>query len=234
MPGVLKNLTITPLGDNFVAQVDGLDFSQPIPDDVSDELRAALHEHGVLVARATNVDDEKMIALGKKWGPLDNVTAHKKAGRKMRLDIDEIFDVSNIDPEDNIISSADPLRVSSKRGNSLWHADGAYNPRRSGISIIRAVELPPVGTGGETEFLDSRTAYEDLPEDKKEEIKNYVGMNTLLWNRILANPEGTPAYDMFKDVDCSKVPLAKHRIAQVHEPTGRYMSHLAPLTYYDC
>lgn len=139
----------------------------------------------------------------------------------MRLDIDEIFDVSNIDPDDQIISNADPMRVSSKNGNALWHADGAYNPRRSGISIIRAVELPPKGTGGETEFLDSRTAWEDLPESKKEQIQNYVGMNTLLWNRKVANPQGTVAYDMFKDIDCTQVPLAKHRIAQVHEPTGR-------------
>lgn len=216
MPGTLKKLTITPLGPNFVAQVDGLDFSQPIPEDVSKELKAALHEHGVLIARGTNVTDETMIALGKQWGPLDNVLAHIKAGRKMRLDIPEIFDVSNIDPEGNIITKADPLRISSQRGNSLWHADGAYNPRRSGISILRAVELPPKGTGGETEFLDSRTAYEDLPAAKKDEIRGYVGMNTLLWNRRLANPD----MEQF-NLDFTQVPLAKHRIAQIHEPTGR-------------
>ena len=218
MPGVLNTLTITPFeGSTIGARVDGLDFSRPVPDEVSNELKAALHEHGVLVARSTNVEDHTMIALGKKWGPLDNVTAHKKAGRKMRLDIDEIFDVSNIDPEDNLIAEGDALRVSSARGNALWHADGAYNPRRSGISIIRAVELPPKGTGGETEFLDSRTSYEDLPDAKKMEIQNYVGMNTLYWNRIQANPD----MEMFQSIDCTQVPLAKHRLAQIHEPTGR-------------
>lgn len=77
--------------------------------------------------------------------------------------------------------------------------------------------MPPPGLGGETEFLDSRTAYEDLPEEKKKEIQNYVGMNTLLWNRKQANPD----MEMFKDIDCTQVPLAKHRIAQIHEPTGR-------------
>jgi len=197
--------------------VEGLDFSQPISDDFSNELLAALRKYGVLVARATNVDDDTMIALGGRWGPLDNIKAHKKAGRKFRLESDEIFDVSNIDADDKIIAEDDDMRISSKRGNTLWHADGAYNPRRSGISIIRAVELPPPGLGGETEFLDSRTAYEDLPEEKQKEIANYVGMNTLLWNRILANPD----MDMFKNIDCTQVPLAKHRIAQVHEPTGR-------------
>ena len=212
-----NKLRVTPLGRSIGAQVDGLDFSQPVPDDVSDELLHALHIHGVLVARATNVDDDTMIALGRKWGPLDNIKAHKKAGRKFRLESDEIFDVSNIDAEDQIITEEDALRTSSKRGNTWWHSDGAYNPRRSGVSIIRAVELPPPETGGETEFLDSRTAYEDLPDDKKEEIKDYVGMNTLLWNRKQANPD----MDMFKDIDCTQVPLAKHRIAQIHEPTGR-------------
>ncbi|KAF2168742.1 hypothetical protein M409DRAFT_20760 [Zasmidium cellare ATCC 36951] len=218
MPGALiKKLTITPLGNFIGAQVEGLDFSEPIPDDVAAELRAALHEHGVLVARATNVTDETMIALGKKWGPLDNVLAHIKAGRRMRFEhLPEIFDVSNLDPDGNIITKDDPVRTSSKRGNTLWHADGAYNPRRSGISIIRAVELPPKGTGGQTEFLDSRTAYEDLPDSKKEKIKSYVGMNTLLWNRRLANPD-MPEFDL----DFTKVPLSKHPIAQIHEPTGR-------------
>lgn len=86
--------------------------------------------------------------------------------------------LGNIDADDQIISEEDELRISSKRGNTWWHADGAYNPRRSGVSIIRAVELPPPGMGGETEFLDARTAYEDLPEEKKAEIKDYVGMNT--------------------------------------------------------
>lgn len=218
MPGRISHLTILPFeGHTIGAEVRGLDFSTPIPDAVSDDLLAALHKHGVLVARATNVTDDTMIALGSKWGPLDNIKAHKKAGRAFRLAADEIFDVSNIDADDRIITAEDELRTSSKRGNTLWHADGAYNPRRSGVSIIRAVELPPKGLGGETEFLDSRTAYEDLPEAKKAEIQNYVGMNTLLWNRKQANPD-MPA---FANIDCTQVPLAKHRIAQIHEPTGR-------------
>lgn len=221
MPGVLNKLTFTPLGDNFVAQVEGLDFSAPIPDEVSRELRAGLHKYGVLVARRTNVDDESMIALGRKWGDMDNIKAHKLAGRKFRLEADEIFDVSNIDADDNIIAEDDILRTSSKRGNTLWHADGAYNPRRSGISILRAVELPPKGTGGETEFLDSRTAYEDLPREKQAEIMNYVGMNTLLWNRRLANPDMEMFFDVEEKISRGEVPLAKHRIGQIHEPTGR-------------
>lgn len=95
MPGVLKTLKFTPFeGATIGATVEGLDFSSPISKETSDELLDALHVHGVLVARATNVEDDTMIALGKAWGPLDNIKAHKKAGRKFRLESDEIFDVS--------------------------------------------------------------------------------------------------------------------------------------------
>ncbi|KAK6385534.1 hypothetical protein LTS17_001102 [Exophiala oligosperma] len=212
-----KILKFTPLSESFVAEVEGLDFRAPIPEPVRNELLNGLHKYGVLVARKTAITDDSMIALGRQWGELDNITTHKKAGRRMRLPQDEIFDVSNIDPDDNIITHADALRISSARGNALWHADGAYNPRRSGISILRAVELPPKGSGGETEFLDSRKAYEDLPEETKTKIDGLVGLNTLLWNRKQANPD----MDTFKDIDCTKVPLAKHKIAQIHEPTGR-------------
>ena len=101
MPGVLKKLTVTPIeGSKIGAEVEGLDFSQPIPEDLAGELKAALHIHGVLVVRKTTIDDHSLVALGGKWGLLDNVTAHKKAGRKMRLDVDEIFDVVSYDHRD--------------------------------------------------------------------------------------------------------------------------------------
>ena len=101
MPGVLKSLIVTPLeGSTIGAEVEGLDFSKPMPDDVSNDLKDALHHHGVLIVRGSNVTDETMIALGRKWGPLDNITAHKKAGRKMRLDDDEVSMIpSNNDPQ---------------------------------------------------------------------------------------------------------------------------------------
>lgn len=105
--------------------------------------------------------------LGRQRGELDDITAHNKAERRMQLPQDKISDVSNIDPDGSIITEADPLRISSARKNVLWHAEGAYNTRRSGISILRAVESLPRGMGGETESLDSRTAHEDLSDESK-------------------------------------------------------------------
>lgn len=73
------------------------------------------------------------------------------------------FDVSNLDPKGNVVTDLDPVRMAAIKGNSLWHAGTAFSPRRALYSIIRAVELPPSDMGGNTKYVDSRTAYEDLP-----------------------------------------------------------------------
>ena len=43
--------------------------------------------------------------------------------------------------------------------------------------------LPPEGTGGATEFADSRTAYEDLPEELKSRIEGLVANHSLFHSR---------------------------------------------------
>lgn len=226
MPSVSR-LLVTPLAQTFAAQVEGIDFAKPIDDALFEELRSTVHKYGVVILRKTTLDDEGALALGRRFGDLDNVKAHRTAGRKFRIDNDEIFDVANLDENDQIVTKNDPNRTASANGNALWHADGAFNPRRTGVSILRAVELPPAGTGGHTEYLDSRTAYEDLLEETKKAIENLVGLNSLFHNRKTANPESA----LFRDIDPLKKPMAKHKIAQRHEQTGRMNLYITSYTH---
>jgi alpha-ketoglutarate-dependent 2,4-dichlorophenoxyacetate dioxygenase len=221
-------LKITPLAPNFAAQADGLDFSKPLSDEIFNQLRDAVYEYGVVVLRKTALDDYSAIALGRRFGELDSVKAHRLAGRAMRIPNDEIFDVGNLDDKNQIVTVTDPHRTASANGNALWHADGAFNPRRTGISILRGVELPPRGTGGETEYLDSRTAYEDLPESTKAKIDGVVGCNSLFHNRKVANPDSP----LFKDINPAEKPFAKHKLAQIHEPSGRMNLYVTSYTHH--
>lgn len=54
-------------------------------------------QYGVVVLRDTGLNDEKHIALSRKFGELDDVTPYISAGRKHRLKYPELFDVSNVD-----------------------------------------------------------------------------------------------------------------------------------------
>ncbi len=137
-------------------------------------------QYGVLAFRSTGLDDKGQIAFAAQFGPLDDMEPHIKAGRQMRLPDKEMFDVSNLDPDGNIVTEMDPQRLGAMKGNALWHADLAFNSPRAGISILRAHQLPPKGLGGETEYIDARAAYENLPEETKTKIKDLVGNHSMM------------------------------------------------------
>lgn len=147
----------------------------------------------------------------------------------MRLPQDEIFDVSNLNGNNEIIDLNNaPGKMASSRGNALWHADGSFNPRRTGFSMLRAVELPPKGMGGETEFLDCRAAYTDLPEKMKERIEGLVAFHSLVHNRKTANPDSP----LFKDREVLTSPLVRHKVAQIHEASGRPTLYVTSYTHH--
>ena len=75
------------------------------------------------------------------------------------------------------------------KGNELFHVDSSFNARRAGFSLLLSHELPPRGTGGATEFADSRTAYEDLSPEMKEKIEPLVSNHSLFFSRKTAMPE---------------------------------------------
>ena len=110
------------------------------------------------------------------------------------------------------------MRAHSNRGSTLFHVDSSFNPRRASLSILRAAALPPPSTGGNTDFADTRTAWDGLPSDLKTSLlkSDFIGAHNILHSKKLASPE------FFNHVDVSKTdPMARHRIVQRHEPSGR-------------
>ena len=101
--------------------------------------------------------------------------------------------------------------------------DSSFNPRRAGYSLLRAHELPPKGTGGNTEFADARTAYDELPEDLKTELfeKDYVVCHSLYHSRKTASPESLP------DVNPEDHFMSRHKLIQRHEPSGKMNLYIA-------
>lgn len=101
--------------------------------------------------------------------------------------------------------------------------DSSFNPRRAGYSLLLAHEVPPLGTGGTTAFADTRAAFNDLPGNMKEDLltNNYVACHSFLHSKKLAAPE------YFANVDPTKYPMGKHRLVQIHEPSGRMNLYIA-------
>ncbi|KAM7201254.1 alpha-ketoglutarate-dependent 2,4-dichlorophenoxyacetate dioxygenase [Naviculisporaceae sp. PSN 640] len=96
--------------------------------------------------------------------------------------------------------------------------NSTFNPRRASYSLLRAVQLPPqeAETGGNTEFADSRAAWNDLFRNLKARLlkNDYIGAFSHAHSRKLASPT------FFRDVNPrTAAPMAKHQIVQMHEPT---------------
>lgn len=83
--------------------------------------------------------------------------------------------------------------------------------------------LPPTEAGGDTDFADSRAAWDDLPSDVQKSLlaKDYVVAHSLHHSRKVAAPE------FFKDVDPTAYKMAKHKLVQLHEPSGRTNLYIA-------
>ncbi|EQB51377.1 hypothetical protein CGLO_09080 [Colletotrichum gloeosporioides Cg-14] len=207
------SLTIEPLHPTFAAKVLGVDFSKPIPVETLEAIKAAIAKYGVLVFPATGLDDERHVAFAEHFGELER---RKDTGAQSRLKLPELTDQGNIDASGNIIGSADP-RAQISKGNTLFHVDSSFNAHRASYSILLAHEIPPQGAGGNTDYADTRTAWDDLPEPWKEELlsKNYIANHSFWHSRKTACPE------FFAKLTPGNHPMSKHKIAQLHEPSGR-------------
>ncbi|OQV07617.1 hypothetical protein CLAIMM_12022 [Cladophialophora immunda] len=223
--GSAQVLKVIPTHSTFTAEVEGVDWSSDLSDDVFQEIQAALDQYGVLVCRNAGLDDARHIAFAKRFGELDDMSPHVKNGYKLRIPV-ELFDISNIDSEGNVFSERDPAKLAMAKGNTLWHADLAFNARRTGVSILRAHKLPPKGTGGETEFLDARQAYDDLSSAMKDRLEPLVANNSLMLNRKMAAP------DFFKDIEPEDFPMAKHKIVVPHPASGRKTLYLTTYCHH--
>ncbi|KAL1606490.1 hypothetical protein SLS60_003894 [Paraconiothyrium brasiliense] len=216
-----KTFRVKELHPNFGAELEGVDFPNP-SDEQFQEILAAMAKYGVCVFRKTGMDDTAHVEFSRRMGDLDDIRPYITAGRKMRYDYYELFDAGNVDEDGNVIDPNSP-KAQYQKGNALFHVDSSFNPRRASFSLLRAYELPPPGHGGNTDFADSRTAFDELPEALKSELldKDYVAAHCMAHSRKVAAP------DFFKDLDVSTQPMHLHKIAQKHEPSGRMNLYVA-------
>lgn len=190
-----------------------LDFAAP-------QRCLTIAQYGFVVFRNTGLTDDSHVAFSRRFGELDNIKRYLTPGRKLRYEHLELFDASNLDADGEIVQPDHP-RAQYNKGNALFHVDSSFNPRRASYSLLRAVVIPPPGEGGETEFADARTAWDDLEQETRARLlgaggdAGLVGAHSISHSRKVASPE------YFKDLDPEATPMSRHRLAQVHEPSER-------------
>jgi len=137
----------------------------------------------------------------------------------MRLPFRELFDASNLNVEGAI--TKDEAAISYRKGDRLWHTDSAFMEKRTSYSLLLAHEVPQ--EGGQTWFADTRSAYEDLPQEMKDKLEGLVGINSLWWSRMKAGAE-------IDEAEIDARPKAEHPLVHVHKGSGRKTLFIAAHT----
>jgi alpha-ketoglutarate-dependent 2,4-dichlorophenoxyacetate dioxygenase len=204
------------LRPNFLAEVEGVDFSRPVSETALTEIVQAMDKYAVCVFRATGLDDEAHIRFSRLLGALEHAP-QALAGKIRRFQHPELFDAGNLDAYGNIL--VDERRRLYNKGNALWHTDSSFNPHRAAYSLLLAHEVPPVG--GDTDFADMRAAYDTLPESMKLRIEGLVAEHWLWHSRMLAGyPDPTEQERQAK-------PPSRHKLVQVHPGSKRKTLYIA-------
>src|SRR3954462_15868440 len=153
MPATLE---LSPLTATIGAEMHGVDLSTDLSDEVIAEIRAALLEWNVVFFRDENgLERDAHVAFGRRFGDLE---------------------VHPLTPKDQEQTEILVSPASGKmKAPGTWHSDVTWRPEPSLGSILRAVELPPVG--GDTLWADMHKAYDLLDEATKARIADLVALH---------------------------------------------------------
>lgn len=177
-------LEISPLHPLFAAEI------APFPlfaDGAAGAVRAAMDRYAVVVLRDQAIDDAEQVRFSRQFGALEmppklNIRTASQIGRVG----EGIFDVSNLDANGDIEPATSPRRQFGK-ADKVFHTDSSFHSMPTTWSLLSARMVP--SHGGNTEFVDLRAAYRELPDDLKAQVEGRSAWHSIWHSRAAA---GTP------------------------------------------
>lgn len=189
-----EHFDVTRLGATIGAVLHGPDLAEDLPDEVIDEIAAALAAYKVVFFRDQPITADQHVAFARRFGELE---AHPFLGASTERPELVRFE-----------KSADAAGY-----ENAWHADVTWRAVPSMGAILHAIEVPEVG--GDTLFADMYAAYEGLPRDLRDRVDHLDVEHTFV-NTFGAflTPEQTAAM-------LEIYPPPTHPLVCTHDATGR-------------
>lgn len=154
-------MQIHQLHPRFAAEIIGLDTAAPPTPDTVNAFEDAMAKYAVCVIRDASLNDEHHIRFSRAFGPLE---LPPSGGKRIAR---ELYDVGNLDANGEIILP-NPNATSQATDFERFHTDSPFNSLPTKWSFLLGHIVPPAGAN--TEFVDTRAVYEDLPQEMLERI----------------------------------------------------------------
>lgn len=195
---VIEDLTILPMTPTIGAEIEGVDLTRPLTAATVSALRQALLDWKVLFFRDQDITTDQHLAFSRNFGELE---VHPFAPQKPGY------------PEVLAITHDEK----SRGRENTWHSDVTWRLEPSLGSILRALEIPPVG--GDTLFADMYAAYDGLSDEVKAKIDGAVAVHDFTHFRAGMRKRGKSEAEI--EAFNQQYPMAEHPVVRTHPETGR-------------
>jgi alpha-ketoglutarate-dependent 2,4-dichlorophenoxyacetate dioxygenase len=168
-------MEITPLHDEFAAQVSGCSLLDVVCDAAAyRQVREAFEAHSVLVFRDQSITDEVQALFSRAFGPLELTKVGSVGAGTVYAHI------TNIGPDGQTVAPDDRL-AKVVAANQLWHTDSSFKRLPALASMLGARIMP--ASGGETQFVSTRAAWRRLSDADRLALGDLVVEHSYAYSR---------------------------------------------------
>lgn len=169
------------LAEGFGVEVKGVSLLDVATDaEAYKAVREAFETHSLLVFRDQQIADDIQVAYSRAFGPLELTKVASLGANSFYSRLTNVGEKGAIVPPDH-------RQVLVAKANALWHTDSSFKKTPALASVLTARVLP--GEGGETEYTSTRLAWERLPADMQERLKDAVATHSYANSRDQIHPD---------------------------------------------
>ncbi len=211
-------MKIHPTGKALGATIEGIDLAHALSDPAFKQILRALGEYGVLCFPKQRLATQQFVRFGRTFGELEiNV-----ANQFHEPGFPEVMVLSNM------TAGGKPLGLAD--AGQGWHTDMSYSKEIALANVLYAVRVPmrdgrPLG---DTQFRNMHAAYEDLPAEVKQRLKERTATHDFakFWDMMRARP-GSQRTPLTREQRAKKPPVSQP-IFRTHPITGRTVLYCNP------
>jgi taurine dioxygenase len=209
---------IEPTGEGLGATVEGLDLTRPLDGPALREIARALARRGLVSFPRQKLTPVQLKALSEQFGEVQ-VSLQPPEGVTVEL--------PGVGVLSNIVVDGKP--IGKDDAGTLWHTEASYAKVMGYVNVLHALKVP-VRDGrplGATEFVDTRAAYDGLPQGMKDRLKDATATHEgqKYGDQLRAAGSKRPKYN--EATAARKVPVS-HPVVLRHPLTGAAALYVNP------
>jgi taurine dioxygenase len=205
-----STITVNPISGALGAEIEGVDLSTPLSDELFSDLNQIFLDHSVIFFRDQSITPDQQKDFGRHWGTL-NVHPFVKA----------------LEGHPEIIPIVKEKDDKANFGGG-WHSDVTFMEKPALGSVLYAVETPDFG--GDTLWANQNLAYDALSDGMKEMLANLKAVHTadsqygLNSEASKNNTKRTMQAKVTEEAEATVI----HPVVRTHPETGRKSLYVNP------